>query len=220
MHPTRPHDAVLPGRPEQNPAHATHDPIRGKQERIISGSYRGRHIHPPSGFNARPTTDFAKESLFNILIHQMDIGTLDVLDLFSGTGSIAYEFASRGARSVVAVENNPRHHRFISQTVRELDLTNVEVLRADVFRYLLKPVQGFDLIFADPPYSHPRLADLPGLVLDGPLLLPGDTSFWSIPPNMLLKKHPRFLQIRNTEVSIQLLQASDPSPRSPVSVDP
>ena len=127
--------------------------------RIISGTYRGKQIHPPRGFRARPTTDFAKESLFNILQNRYDLGTLDVLDLFAGTGSISYEFLSRGVRSLVCVEKDPLHHRFIRDTLVDLDADMVSLIRTDAFRFLKRPAQSFDLIFADPPFDHHLLVD-------------------------------------------------------------
>ena len=151
--------------------------------RIISGIFRGKQIQPPGNFKARPTTDFAKESLFNILLNKFDLKEVDVLDLFAGTGSITYEFASRGARSVVAVENNPDHYRFIRKTCDALDLQLVTVIRGDVFRYLKKPVQSFDIIFADPPYDHPLIELLPDSVFTTDILANKDYSFWSIPGN-------------------------------------
>jgi 16S rRNA (guanine(966)-N(2))-methyltransferase RsmD len=138
--------------------------------RIISGTYRGRQIHPPKGFKARPTTDFAKEGLFNILSNQLDMEELDVLDLFSGTGSISYEFASRGVRSVVAIESELANTRFIRSVCNALDLDQVSVIRGDAFRFLQQPVQSFDLIFADPPYNHPKLQSLPEIILTSNIL--------------------------------------------------
>jgi len=138
--------------------------------RIISGIFRGKQIRPPGNFKARPTTDFAKESLFNILIHQFSIEDLDVLDLFSGTGSISYEFASRGARSVLAIEMAPMHFKFIQETCRSMEMEQVSVIRADAFRYLKKPTQSFDFIFADPPFDHPGLAELPDLIFNTNIL--------------------------------------------------
>lgn len=164
--------------------------------RIISGTYRGKQIHPPRNFKARPTTDFAKESLFNILIHQLDLEQLDVLDLFAGTGSITYEFASRGVRSVVAVELSPIHYRFIHQTCRELQMEQVTVIRGDAFRYLKKPVQSFDIVFADPPYDHPELSALPDLVLSGEILNKHGLFILEHPSNYSFSAHERFLQHR------------------------
>lgn len=164
--------------------------------RIISGSYRGKQIHPPKNFKARPTTDFAKESLFNILIHQLDFQGLEVLDLFAGTGSITYEFASRGVRSVVSVELAPVHFNFIKDTCRALDLDQVTVIRGDVFRYLKKPYQSFDIAFADPPYDHPRLAELPDLVLSSGVLSTEGMFILEHPDSFVFNAHPRFSQHR------------------------
>lgn len=141
--------------------------------RIISGTYRGKQIRPPKNFKARPTTDFAKEGLFNILQNHYDPEDLDVLDLFAGTGSISYEFASRGARSVVAVEMEKSYHDFIRLTCKELDFDQVSVIRGDVFRYLKRPYQSFDIIFSDPPYDHPLLDTLPDLVFSTEILAQG-----------------------------------------------
>ena len=121
--------------------------------RIISGIYRGRMINPPRNLRARPTTDFAKENLFNVLGNIVDFEELDVLDLFSGTGSISYEFASRGARSVTSVEINSVHHNFIRQTARDLKFENFYAVKANVFLYLKSCAKQFDLIFSDAPYD-------------------------------------------------------------------
>ena len=117
--------------------------------RIISGKYRGRTIVPPRNLRARPTTDFAKENLFNVLTNIVDFEELDVLDLFSGTGSISYEFASRDARSVTSVEVNSVHHNFIRQTARELKFENFYAVKANVFLYLKSCSKKFDIIFMD-----------------------------------------------------------------------
>ena len=164
--------------------------------RIISGLYRGKRIHPPGNFKARPTTDFAKENLFNILIHQYDLEEMDVLDLFSGTGSISYEFASRGARSVLAIEMAPQHFRFIQETCRAMNMDQVSVIRADAFKYLKKPVQSFDLIFADPPYDHPGLAELPDLVLGSEILNKEGLFILEHPGSYSFSAHARFQQHR------------------------
>ena len=164
--------------------------------RIISGIFRGKRIHPPGNFKARPTTDFAKENLFNILIHQYNIEEMDVLDLFSGTGSISYEFASRGARSVVAIEMTPAHFKFIQETCRSMQIDQMRVIRADAFRYLKKPIQSFDIIFADPPYNHPGLAELPDLVLSTEILNKEGLFILEHPGNYSFTAHPRFLQHR------------------------
>lgn len=164
--------------------------------RIISGIFRGKQIRPPGNYKARPTTDFAKESLFNILIHQYNIEEMDVLDLFSGTGSISYEFASRGARSVVAVEMAPAHFRFIKETCRSMQLEQMTVIRADVFRYLKRPTHSFDIIFADPPYDHPGLVELPDLILTTEILNKEGIFILEHSANYSFTAHPRFLQHR------------------------
>ena len=121
--------------------------------RIISGKYKGRAINPPRNLRARPTTDFAKENLFNVLGNLVDFETCDVLDLFAGTGSISYEFASRGARSVTSVEINPVHYNFIRQTASQLGIANLHAVKANVFLYLKACAKEFDLIFSDAPYD-------------------------------------------------------------------
>jgi 16S rRNA (guanine966-N2)-methyltransferase len=164
--------------------------------RIISGIFRGKRIHPPGNFKARPTTDFAKENLFNILIHKYRLDEMDVLDLFSGTGSITYEFASRGARSVVAVEMVPLHFKFIQETCRSMQLEQVTVIRADVFKYINRPVQSFNIIFADPPYDHPGLAELPDLIFATQILHEEGLFILEHPGKYSFTAHPRFLQER------------------------
>ena len=121
---------------------------------------------------------------------------MDVLDLFSGTGSISYEFASRGARSVLAIEMAPLHFKFIQESCRNLDLEQVTVLRADAFRFLRKPIQSFDIIFADPPYDHPGLEELPNLVLGTKILNKQGVFILEHPGNHSFTAHPRFQQLR------------------------
>lgn len=164
--------------------------------RIISGAYRGKQIHPPKNFKARPTTDFAKESLFNILLNKYDMDELDVLDLFSGTGSITYEFVSRGARSVVAIEKELAHFNFIRKTCQELKTDLVTVIRGDVFRYLNRPSQSFDIIFADPPYDNPLLDTLPDLIFNTKILAKDGTFILEHPGNHTFTSHGHFAEHR------------------------
>jgi len=140
--------------------------------RIVSGSLKGRRIQAPAHLPVRPTTDFAKESLFNILNNHVDFNDLHVLDLFAGIGSISYEFASRGAKLVLAVENNPKCADFIKQTTEKLHIENIHVMRTDVFAYIAKTRQTFDLIFADPPYDLSTINLLPSLIFEHNLLNP------------------------------------------------
>jgi len=129
--------------------------------RIISGSLRGHNILPPKSFKARPTTDFAKEGLFNVLDNSMDLTAIAALDLFAGSGSISLEFASRGCPSVTCVEMNPDYARFIKDTVSALHLSSqVQVLRNNVFDFLNICTRKYNLVFADPPYDLPGLKNL------------------------------------------------------------
>ena len=122
--------------------------------RIISGKNKGKQLIAPAKLPVRPTTDFAKEALFNILNNYYYFDELSVLDLFAGTGNISYEFASRGCRSLIAVDSHSGCVQFINKTARELDYP-ITVLKADVYEYLKRTVQRFDVIFADPPYELP-----------------------------------------------------------------
>ncbi|MDR1518072.1 MAG: 16S rRNA (guanine(966)-N(2))-methyltransferase RsmD [Dysgonamonadaceae bacterium] len=140
--------------------------------RIISGKYKSRRIQVPANFKARPTTDFAKENLFNILNNRLDWDETTALDLFSGTGSIALELVSRGCPRVVAVESDSLHYQFINKAVATLNAQEMSVLRADVFRFLQSCNSTFDFIFADPPYNLPNLKTVPALILEKQLLKP------------------------------------------------
>ena len=140
--------------------------------RIISGTYKGKVINPGKNFTARPTTDFAKESLFNILANQYDFEELEVLDLFSGTGSISFEFASRASIYVEAVELNHKHAAFIGKTSRELKFNQIKIRNANAFQYLKSCTRKFDIIFADPPYNMEGVETLPEIVLGKEILKP------------------------------------------------
>ena len=129
--------------------------------RIISGIYKGRRIQVPTNITARPTTDFAKEGLFNLLNNIIDFEEIDMLDLFSGTGSIGLEFASRGAHNVVVVEQSERHCTFIKKTCTELKIENLQLFKTDVFDFVGKCKTKFDVIFADPPYELEKLPQIP-----------------------------------------------------------
>ncbi|WP_315102230.1 RsmD family RNA methyltransferase [Capnocytophaga sputigena] len=122
--------------------------------RIISGKNKGKQLIAPAKLPVRPTTDFAKEALFNILNNYYYFDELSVLDLFAGTGNISYEFASRGCPSLIAVDSHSGCVQFINKTARELDYP-ITVLKADVYEYLKRTLQRFDVIFADPPYELP-----------------------------------------------------------------
>ncbi len=138
--------------------------------RIVSGKYKGRLIKPPKNFKARPTTDFAKENLFNILNNNFDFTELSVLDLFSGTGSIAYEFASRDCISITSVESNFKHQMFIKKTIDDLGLKNIRTIKSDAFRFVKSCHDQFDIIFADPPYDLKEIKSIPEFIFSQNIL--------------------------------------------------
>jgi 16S rRNA (guanine966-N2)-methyltransferase len=138
--------------------------------RIISGKYKGRQLSPHKLFNARPTTDFAKESLFNILNNYFYFEQIRVLDLFSGTGGIGLEFVSRGCTQIEMVESDQRNVKFIAETIKELNLHEIRLLKADVFKYIQTCKPGYHVIFADPPFDMEGLDTLPGEVFKRDLL--------------------------------------------------
>jgi 16S rRNA (guanine966-N2)-methyltransferase len=139
--------------------------------RIIGGELGGRKVNPPSKMpNTRPTTDIAKEGLFNILQNNLDTENLKTLDLFGGTGSISYELASRGAKDLTVIEKDHVMYEFIKKTSVELGLEHFKVIKMDVFRFILQCTEQFDFIFAGPPYALPNIDDLPKLVTEKKLL--------------------------------------------------
>ncbi|WP_299677858.1 16S rRNA (guanine(966)-N(2))-methyltransferase RsmD [uncultured Dokdonia sp.] len=121
--------------------------------RIISGKYKGRRIQAPKKLPVRPTTDMAKEALFNIIRSQFHISSLRVLDLFAGTGNISYEFASRGSQQIVSVDANYHCIKFINQTAAEFEFDAIQTIKSDVFKYLERASGSYDIVFADPPYD-------------------------------------------------------------------
>lgn len=139
--------------------------------RIISGKFKSKRLTAPKKLPVRPTTDMAKEALFNILNHWYYFRDIKVLDLFSGTGNISYEFASRGTTDIVAVDQNKGCVQFINQTSKELDV-DINVLKSDVFTFLEKHQGYYDVIFADPPYdfSDEQFAKIATLVFENNLL--------------------------------------------------
>ena len=165
--------------------------------RIIGGRYRGRRINPPSNFKARPTTDFAREGLFNILNNRIDFESVIVLDLFSGTGSISYEFASRGAEAVHLVEKDMRHISGIKKILKELDLENVKPIHIDVRAYLKTCSVKYDIVFADPPYELKWLKELPDLVTEAGILKEDGFFILEHPRDMSFANHRLFFERRN-----------------------
>lgn len=141
--------------------------------RIISGSLGGRKIHPPAKMPyTRPTTDVAKEGLFNTLQHRMDFEDINTLDLFGGTGSISYELASRGAGELTIVEKDHQMFDFIKKTAAALQIENIRLVKMDVFKFLLGHRRQYDFIFAGPPYALTAIDELPRLIVQQQLLAP------------------------------------------------
>ena len=138
--------------------------------RIISGKYKGRRITVPKQFRSRPTTDFAKENLFNIISNYFDFESINVLDLFAGTGSISFEFASRGCSDIDLVEVDRRICTFISKVINDLDTNAINLVQEDAFKYIRNCIKAYDIVFADPPYDLPQLEDIPSLIFENDLL--------------------------------------------------
>lgn len=165
--------------------------------RVITGKYKGRHFDVPRTFKARPTTDFAKENLFNVLRGYIDFDEEPTaLDLFSGTGSITLELLSRGCSRVVSVEADALHYSFICGFVEKLQDLNAFPVRADVFRFLSKCHEQFDFIFADPPYALPQLEQLPNIILSHQLLREDGLFVLEHGKKQDFSNHPRFVDHR------------------------
>lgn len=164
--------------------------------RIIGGKLRGKTIMPPQGYKARPTTDFAKEGLFNILNNEYEMDGLKVLDLFGGTGAISYEFASRGASMVYCVEMLPLHANFIKSQAARFGMDNLTVVRHNVFEFLEICREKFDIIFADPPYALEGLALLPEKIFAQDILHPGAYFILEHPDEFDFSSHPFFVKER------------------------
>ena len=148
--------------------------------RIISGKYKGKQFSPSKGIKARPTTDFAKEALFNLLNNRVHLEDMSVLDLFAGTGNISYEFISRGVTDIVCVDVNYHSFKFIKQMSNEFD-ENIKSVKADVFKFLKgTPQKTFDLIFADPPYANENIRAIAPLVFE---------NNWLNPDSILIIEH-------------------------------
>ena len=165
--------------------------------RIISGKYRGRTIVPPRNLRARPTTDFAKENLFNVLGNMVDFEDLDVLDLFAGTGSISYEFASRGVRSVTSVEINAVHYNFIRATAKSFGMNNIHPVKANVFLYVKSCAKQFDMIFSDAPYDLEGSEQVIDAVFENNLLKDDGIFIFEHSKSKDFSSHPNFLRLRS-----------------------
>jgi 16S rRNA (guanine(966)-N(2))-methyltransferase RsmD len=163
--------------------------------RIIGGKYKSKRFKAPKSVTARPTTDFAKEGLFNILDNKIYFEETSVLDLFSGIGAISLEFASRGCMDVTLVEKDRVHIKFINRMIQEMNLENeVHSIQLDVYKYLKTCARKFDLIFADPPYYMENVEELPTLILEKDLLNPN---------GILVFEHYKKVDLSNTKGYIE-----------------
>ena len=171
--------------------------------RIITGKYKGRRFEVPRTFKARPTTDFAKENIFNVLQGYLDLDGAMALDLFAGTGSISLELMSRGCRQVVSVEADRDHAAFIRQCAQKLGDDSMALIRGDVFRFLKSCRQQFDFIFADPPYALKDLASIPDIITPAGqepgegLLSEGGIFVFEHGKQNDFSAHPRFVEHRS-----------------------
>ena len=165
--------------------------------RIITGKYKGRHFDIPRTFKARPTTDFAKENIFNVLMQYVDFEGAQALDLFSGTGSISLELLSRGCKQVVSVELDRDHHRFIQECLKKLNTDKCVPIRGDVFRFLKSCKQQYDFIFADPPYALKELPQIPDIIFERQLLKEDGLFVFEHGKDYDFSNHPHFLEHRS-----------------------
>ena len=166
--------------------------------RIISGELGGRRFHPPGSMPyTRPTTDIAKEGLFNILQNNLDFETLKTLDLFGGTGSISYELASRGVPDLTVVEKDTAMYEFIRKTTAEFRIENLKLVKSDVFKFIRQCSSRFDFIFAGPPYALSNIDELPQLIFEKRLLNTGGWFVLEHTPRNSYQGHPFFKSERN-----------------------
>ena len=158
---------------------------------------KGKTILPPMGYKARPTTDFAREALFNILDNEYEFDDLKVLDLFGGTGAVSFEFGSRGVGRVYCVEMARENASFIKTEAMRLGLDNVTMVRDNVFDFLDICHEKFDIVFADPPYALEGLAGIPDKVFEKDILHPDSYFILEHGPDHIFKEHPHFFKERS-----------------------
>ena len=164
--------------------------------RIITGILKGRRLNPTENLPVRPTTDMAREGLFNILNNILDYEELSVLDLFSGTGAVSFEFISRGVKEVTAIEINLKCTDFIKKSALQFGVNNLHVVRSDVFDLIKRAYKKFDVIFADPPYQLEDLPTLPDLIFEKQMLADGGVFILEHSKEHSFENHPCFWQHR------------------------
>ncbi len=171
--------------------------------RIIGGTFSGRRFSPPTSTPARPTTDVAKEGLFNTLQNLMDIEDSKTCDLFGGTGSISYELASRGAGELVLIERDMGNINFIKKTAKELGIADrLHIIKGDVFKFMKQNTEQYNFIFAGPPYALVNIDDIPMLVFEKNMLAPGGIFVLEHTPRNDYQGHPHFLRMKNYGTTI------------------
>jgi 16S rRNA (guanine966-N2)-methyltransferase len=164
--------------------------------RIIGGKLKGKQFNAPARLPVRPTTDMAKEALFNILYNTYDFDSCNVLDLFSGTGSISIEFASRGIKHVTSVDLHAGCVHWLKTTAQAHNLTEIDAQKADTFKFLAQDTHQYQIIFADPPYDLPNIPMIPQLVMKNGLLTDNGTLIVEHPPMLKLNQLPGFTEMR------------------------
>jgi len=166
--------------------------------RIITGKYGGRKINPPANMpHTRPTTDVAKEGLFNIIENNISIEGIKTLDIFGGTGSITYELASRGAADLTIIEKDSKMHAFIQKSINDLKIENCKIVKMDVFKFLETTSESYDLIFAGPPYALKNIDDLPIIIREKKLLKVNGWFILEHTPANNYESEPMFKTSRN-----------------------
>lgn len=180
--------------------------------RIIGGKFKGRRFNPPAkNWPTRPTTDYSKEGLFNILMNTFDFSALRVLDLFGGTGNHSYEFISRGCTDVTYVDKFPGCVAFAKRTAKELDIESyMHIMKMDVFRFIKMPQKPYDYIFAGPPYPLPNIPEIPDLILEKGLLKEEGWLVLEHNPTHDFSDHPHLLKSRNYGTTIFSIFTTEP----------
>lgn len=171
--------------------------------RIVGGDFSGRRFSPPTGIPARPTTDVAKEGLFNTIQNMIELEGIKTCDLFGGTGSISYELASRGAAELVLIERDQQSINFIKKIVKELGIEDkIQIIRGDVFKFMKQSKEQYNFIFAGPPYALQNIDDLPLLVFEKNMLAPGGIFVLEHTPRNDYQQHPHFTKMKNYGTTI------------------